>query len=379
MPLSTGVRSFFAHSDAKGNSTGVEDENHASSLKDMTGSDVNEAGNNFFLKRASNFFDLISHEFEPLPSEVNQVSPEASNKNTKKYGDLSSSDELFAGGTPQPNTHHSQYIRPLIELGSVISNDYLPDSLHRQSRNPIIAYEESGKEKKKVNNDEYEDLSDDELDKEAVPTGEWTSPVVREALARQVSKELQFKTLWTNILRLFSAHFFFVVTQKVVQIYWASHGLEASPDNAFLIKFFQPHHVEYAVTLVGKAHEYARHLLWLFVVIIIFDIAMVLWPQDQCKDLPLTVKQRELIGLKSIPSGETGDVSDTASLEISQRLFESASTKPLHIPKYSRINELPNLIKRKEKDNFMEELASDLKHVKHQNRLNHASRIIEKL
>lgn len=261
-------------------------------------------------------------------------------------------DNLFRGSTPRPSSDDVQYSKYLSGTGPILSNDFLPNALPQKAKNPIIAFEEPLDINGRNNYDDWEDLNDEEedtfFDNQNNPTGEWTSPVVKEALSRQVSKEIQFKTLWKNVVWLFGAHFFFLLSERIIQLHQINnHGLNDKLKESILLQFISADVAQHVEPILKKIHIYGRRLLWLLVAIIIVNVVKFAWPQDQCKDLPLTLRQRELIGLKPLTEG-IEDSTDDSNLILSKRLFESKSPQNLQVPKYPRVNKLSEYIRKKD-------------------------------
>lgn len=210
------------------------------------------------------------------------------------------------------------FYKPLSTRGTTLLKSFLPPPLPKKARNLII-----------LNERPQLSLSDDEDDLVSAPAGEWTSPVVLEALRRQVNKERQFKWAWANFIRLVVFHLtllFSVYFYKLYEIrykqpqFWSQLGLSGDQD------------------LIVQIYPYIRHLQWYFVFNIAVGIVRLVWPQDQCKDLPLTDKQRVLIGLKPITEAMDGDTE--AELVIKKRLFQAKTSLSILVPKYPQVNEL---------------------------------------
>lgn len=163
------------------------------------------------------------------------------------------------------------------------------------------------------------------------PTGDWMSPVVKEALRRQVSKEKYFMSLWSGILRLGIFHLVLNLAEYLLRLYVV--GQQKSI-------YGLPGKVEMAATFLLDHSAHIFHVQWLFVLQICVSTVFLVWPQNQCWDLPLTRKQRELIGLKT--DGHEDFDSDIA---LKQRLFESRYLEPIEVPKYAAMGDLTSIVR----------------------------------
>lgn len=228
------------------------------------------------------------------------------------------------------------FYRPTSFEGPMLSKSFIPPPLQQSGRNPIIVSQES--EQKYVNAD-FEDLSDDNDEIQTSPTGEWTSPVVIEALRRQVNKERIFKGVRRDILRFFGFHLvllFAAYFYKLCQLKFYNENRLYRND-----AWSQFGRLKFAQTSLGILQQYnvyIYHVQWVFILQVVCGIVQLLKPQDQCADLPLTNRQRRLIGLKQVNFGEDEEESK-ADLVIKERLFESAVHQPIKVPKYQQLNE----------------------------------------
>lgn len=138
----------------------------------------------------------------------------------------------------------------------------------------------------------------------AAPPGEWMLPVVMEALERQVNKEAVFQGLWANVVRLIVFHFARLLCESAYKFYRRKSPWSTGTGSWWLLTW---------------------HVQWVFVGALLVGVVRLVTPQDQCRDLPLTARQRELIGLRAV---------DTASLETQQRLYEARTGKSVKAPRY---------------------------------------------
>lgn len=228
------------------------------------------------------------------------------------------------------------FYKPTSFEGPILSKSFIPPPLQQSGRNPIIVSQES--EQEYVNAD-FEDLSDDNDEIQTSPTGEWTSPVVIEALRRQVNKERIFKGVRRDILRFFG----FYLVLLFAAYFYKLYQLKFYNENRLYRNdaWSQFERLKFAQTSFGilqQCNVYIYHVQWIFILQVVFGIVQLLKPQDQCADLPLTNRQRELIGLKQVNFGEDEEESK-ADLVIKERLFESAVHQPIKVPKYQQLNE----------------------------------------
>lgn len=167
----------------------------------------------------------------------------------------------------------------------------------------------------------------------ANPTGEWFSPVFQEALKRQVNKEKEFRRFGYNVLYLMASKLlvgvydYFSILFHLKQLPFQGH--------LYVPQIKQNEEVEnsgYSIysALAIQALEYY----------LMFNIVLAIYrlfkPQDKCRDLPLTEKQRKLLGLPDEPYHEDKD----ADLTIRRRHYESENAgleTPLEVPKYTKL------------------------------------------
>lgn len=226
--------------------------------------------------------------------------------------------------------------------GATILKDYLPPPLPQISHNPIILPEEH------ANNAQVDEISDDdENDYSATTaTGQWTSPVVKEALRRQVSKEKQFKSLWANLARLFVLRFSLLLIEYCINLYGVKYyDANTVYRNTWRTQLQATAAAEYARIFMNKTFTHVIHLQWVLVAVIIINLFKLLKPQDQCWDLPLTASQRKLIGLLQLGQNPLKDDEDSAFV-LKQRLFASQTSGPLMVPKYPKTNNSSGIIYR---------------------------------
>lgn len=278
--------------------------------------------------RAMRYKLFDSMNLVPLGNSALQVSRQSDNGVTSSLTnipDLFSTKAELATTSSRMNNFQDRPDVPLFTGGPIMLEDFIPPKIQPRNRNPIVVTPHYN-----VNEDESIEA----------PSGEWTSPVIAEALRRQVNKEQQFKALWTNATRLFVFHMSLLLGENLYHLYQVTyHDENQIYRNTLwnLIYTLRSFQAIYPYIIASYAH--VRDIQWLFLALIFFNIIALFRPQDQCKDLPLTNQQRELIGLqpKEEPTEAEGGDSD---LIIKQRLFKETTSVPLLIPRYAQGNEL---------------------------------------
>lgn len=244
----------------------------------------------------------------------------------------------------ESNRNGAVFYKPLTIEGPILSKSYIPPPLQQSARNPIIV---SQSPEGKFNNelDDDGDLSD-VID---APTGDWTSPVVIQALRRQVNKEKIFRSVWKNILRLAFFHLALLFAAYLHLLYQIRFHDENAPyRNDTWSQWHRLAAYKQLSDYVISTSQFLHHLQWIFILKIVFGVLRLLRPQDQCTDLPLTNKQRKLIGLKPRTSGD--DNEDLKSdLVMKERLFESAEKRPVKLPKYKKLTDFSGQVHRHQK------------------------------
>ncbi|KAF5211739.1 hypothetical protein E0198_001281 [Clavispora lusitaniae] len=271
-------------------------------------------------------------------------------------------DTIFSQQKPSPKPDETVYYRPLSSGGPILSDDFLPVPLPQATRNPII----SAKPEPAAHT-EYEELDDEDVQVSA-PTGEWTSPVVREALRRQVNKERQFRNLWSSVLGLLAFHLalhFLAYFYKLYQVMYFDEN--AMYRKSLWASIQRSSYVQDMYRWAATGFAYAHHLQWICVFRIVVSLVQLLRPQDQCKDLPLTNRQRRLIGLKEVA---VSDDNEEAQLVSKQRLFEMSASEPIKVPKYAQTNSLSGIVRRTaKKEDTSKEAELELQNIIPQRRL----------
>lgn len=152
----------------------------------------------------------------------------------------------------------------------------------------------------------------------SVPSGEWTSIVVQEALRRQVNTDTEFRRLGVNVLLVLAFQLAVRIARYVAALLQAEFS---TPPGHFQRPTPTVPYMNYVVTAVYG----------LFFANIALALFRLLRSKDQCLDLPLTNRQRELCGLDPLVHND-----DTA-LKMKKRRFELAhqGTKT-QVPRYEQ-------------------------------------------
>ncbi|KAM9912488.1 hypothetical protein OXX59_004888 [Metschnikowia pulcherrima] len=257
-------------------------------------------------------------------------------------------DDLFEKGSAKPVPDDVQYFRSLSNTGPILSDEFLPKAPSEQARNPFVAAADDHYRTTKARDNsmawnELDHEDDNEISSRQPPSGEWTSPVVTEALRRQVSKESQFRMLCTSIAWLFGARLFFLICDKCIQLYRVQFPEQTEIYSA---KSGFSYMLRYVGSAGGQILGWSRYLIWYLGLLVLINAIRLAWPQDQCADLPLTPEQRTLIGLKPCPKGRHTQDPGDADLVMSQRLFEEKTRSSLTIPRYTRQSKLSSFMHR---------------------------------
>ncbi|RLV96071.1 hypothetical protein JA1_000485 [Spathaspora sp. JA1] len=186
--------------------------------------------------------------------------------------------------------------------------------------------------------EENEDIADDfHADN---PSGDWASPVMKEALSRQIDLQSYVVKIFKNIIFLIGFLLFKSLGKKLVYLYdlrvksqpyylYWNNKYESLSENIYLI-------------ILSKI------LIGIFVINIIIPLIRIIKGQDQCYDLPLSEKQRQLIGLKvrDRPSNQVGkwegidEVDESAELTLKQRRYNLIhKVQYKKVPKYKKLND----------------------------------------
>lgn len=277
-------------------------------------------------------------------------------------------EDLFQNSGTQSDPHPFT-LKPMSRSGASISADFLPRDLPERSRNPIIVT--PGAAAFGPRPALYEDLDDDDDDAPDAPSGEWTSPVVEQALRRQVNKENQFRVFRGSVLRLVYLHLAFRLADYGIKVYQiATFDENQAYRDSSWAKFRANGHVALVTLCASLLYTHSRQIQWVFVILIIVSLARLLRPQDQCRDLPLTNRQRLLIGLAPVDSDLAGE--QDPELVIKQRLFEQDVKRPLTVPKYPSSNQFSGYVRHVTPPAVADDAAAALQNVVPRRRLIHS-------
>lgn len=237
---------------------------------------------------------------------------------------------------PPSSSESTQY-----GIKSFLPPNYENGSLRDRTTNkvPITANtpEIYQKELKFVKDD---DEMDDNEDANSNPTGDWFNPIVKEALRRQPRKEVEIKRIGSNLLYFLAFRLSVAVGNYFLTLYefrrmpFQSEGGYYPP-----IRNDQTH--------PGTVSFYALLSIRVIYGIFIFNCLLSFYrltkSQDQCLDLPLNNKQRELLGLKIDKASndninEKESPEEEAQLTMKQRRFQSLHNSNYILPKYTKSN-----------------------------------------
>ncbi|RCK67845.1 hypothetical protein Cantr_03100 [Candida viswanathii] len=207
-----------------------------------------------------------------------------------------------------------------------------------KNRIPIfVNYEETKHDPKEVLQSIRDEFDEGDLDDYVTdnPTGAWENPIVKKALSRQVDLEHQLRVLLKNVLYLMVFSFFKSSISKFVSIYELK--LKTSQQPAYVN---QEHNtsssLEFYLLLLSKV------VVVYFIINIVVPLIRLLKGQDQCYDLPLSIKQRKLLGLKVKDVPEDYVIDEKAELTLKQRRYDldNEGKQPYKpIPKYNKLND----------------------------------------
>lgn len=218
-------------------------------------------------------------------------------------------------------------------------DDVIPDPLRRNRRFPLVNVQSVGDEANKSQHGEDDEMDEEE---EYMPTGEWTSPVVKEALRRQVNKEKEFKRFFVNVILFVLFRYVLYIAKDVKDAIYESQPIPFQNNYESYLPLRQNE------TDSGSFFSYAGIIRKSVFLILFLNAATSLYKllkkQDQCLDLPLTEKQRGLIGL-SVGSSEQETPENVESkdteLILKKRMFlllHKNDREWLTMPKYTKSN-----------------------------------------
>lgn len=175
------------------------------------------------------------------------------------------------------------------------------------------------------------------LDSEPETESGWTNPAFKEALLRQVNKEKIFRGVIANVKKWFLFRMALALSEYLWRLYQINNYDEHRMYRDTVWRRTQENHIYKKVeALAAAAYTHLGQLQWVFLVLAAVGLVRLAWPQDQCKDLPLTNQQRRLIGLHEHNE-------DEADLQLKQRRFLHKKNKRLHITKVPEVSDLGHL------------------------------------
>ncbi|CUM46386.1 uncharacterized protein AC631_03097 [Debaryomyces fabryi] len=185
---------------------------------------------------------------------------------------------------------------------------------------------------------------DDEIDEiedaNSNPTGDWFNPVVKEALRRQPRREVEIKIIGTNLLYLLA----FKLSVAVGNYFLTLYEYKRMPFQS-VGGYYPP--IRHDHTHPGTVGFYTilaiRVIYGIFLFNCILSFYRLTKGQDQCLDLPLNNKQRELLGLRVDQTSnedinEKEGAEEDAQLTMKQRRFQSQHNGNYILPKYTKSN-----------------------------------------
>lgn len=243
-------------------------------------------------------------------------------------------------GKPSPNDgapapKEPIYYRPPSSTRQFLLKSFLPPKTSTSAtanRIPILTNTQA-RGRGRVTPARYDEELEADEEPAQNPTGEWFSPVFKEALKRQVNKEKEFKRFGYNVL-------YIILSKLAVAIYEYFSVLFHLKQLPFQGHLYVPQ-IKQNEEVENSGHgAYSTAAIRAVEYYLFFNIALAIYrlvkPQDKCRDLPLTEKQRQLLGLPEESHYEDED----ADLTIRRRHYESehAGTETqLKVPKYSKL------------------------------------------
>lgn len=271
-----------------------------------------------------------SSQFAQL-NDMNNLLPlsEASLQASKVSMPMSSKekDHLFLNLEFDSNPKGQVFYKPLYHNRNLLPEEFLPPKPSQSTKNGIVRQREPAYNR---NDDE---LSDDEEPVSSTPTGEWMSPVMQMALKRQVNRERIFKSMCLHIFRLLGFHLLLLFIEYFYKLYQLNHEYsQVLRKHAAWARY-----VENEKSWISIVWPHVHHIQWIFIIAIIVNGIRLIWPQDQCVDLPLTSKQRLLVGLKPLAAGQIDEDGDDG-FAFKKRQFELSTKRLVVPPRYLKIN-----------------------------------------
>lgn len=243
---------------------------------------------------------------------------------TRMQGGIKTNDRLFLKDTTESKPKPQVFYKPLYQNRNLLPQEFMPPKAEASGKITVPRLVSKPKTKNDCN------LEDDDFE-DTTPKGEWMSPIMKEALSRQVNKERIFRTLCTNVFRLVAFRLAILFVEYCYKLYQLNHQYSL---------VLQKHaawarYVESEKSIITTVWPYVHHLQWIFLLAIAISIIRLLWPQDQCVDLPLTDKQRRLVGLQPLATNQIDEEGDDFTYK--KRIFELRTKQRLAPPRYLKI------------------------------------------
>lgn len=280
-------------------------------------------------------YQLQSLARAPIPTKINQQDDLSNSTNLQPLNDiqilkLSQSiphrklvDDDVANGKKPPIV----YYKPPTATSQYGFKNLLPPTPSGQFKYPIITTAEPPKQ----------DVDGD------YPTGDWFNPVVKVALSRQINKEQYFRKFAVNLVLYICFKLVQAVANYVVVVIDANFGNTQESKYRKIINDLESQNGwAYGVPL----RLVLRGVEVIFLLNIVYCGYNLLKKQDQCLDLPLSNKQRQLLGLEANDHFVNEDEKErdqdrTTNLLLKQRQFVNSQPNgdSVTLPKYSTSNQ----------------------------------------
>ena len=212
-----------------------------------------------------------------------------------------------------------------------------------------------------LNEDDIND-NDDDPNSTDNPRGSWENPVVKEAISRQINLEYQMKSLIRNIIYLLIFILFKSSISKLFLLLLTARTISPTESDSQLYNYSHNNHMinsqssplsNTTSNLTFYFVLITKLIMGYFIINIIISGFKLLKGQDQCYDLPLTIHQRKLLGLKVNDVPEDYVIDEKAEMILKQRRYDLLKNKgksvnnqqqqqqqqPQSIPKYKKLND----------------------------------------
>lgn len=213
-----------------------------------------------------------------------------------------------------------------------------------------------------------DDIIDDDDPNNDNPQGSWENPIVKEAISRQINLEYQMKSLIRNIIYLMIFILFKSSISKLLVLLLNARSISSTKESdSQLYNYSHNNHmiipqssssssisVSNTRTIAFYFVLITKLIIGYFIISIIIAGFKLLKGQDQCYDLPLTIHQRKLLGLKVNDVPEDYIIDEKAEMILKQRRYDLLKNKnndknkdklvnmvnnQQSIPKYKKLND----------------------------------------